>query len=305
MHYLITGGTGFIGRNLCAFLLKKGHTVTVLTRNAKTAHKNVRATIPCVESLQQLSTTPVVDIIVNLAGQSLASHRWTDDFKKILIDSRVNTTESILRYIEKTAKKPRLLISGSAIGFYGPKGDEKLLESSEPTPSFTHDLCAKWEQTAEQATHMGVRVCLLRTGLVLGANGGMLQEILPTFKWGFGGPWGQGIQWMSWIHLLDLLHIILYLSEHESLQGPVNVTAPYPVQNQEFATILARALHRPSLLKMPASLLRGIFGGMAEELLLSGQRVIPQKLLESSYVFQFPHLKTALKDILNRPGISH
>lgn len=302
MHYLITGGTGFIGRNLCTFLLKKGHTVAVLTRNVKTAHKILPPTVPCVESLQQLPTVPAVEIIVNLAGQSLASHRWTTHFKKILIDSRVNTTQNILHYIEKAPSKPRLLVSGSAIGFYGPKGDENLLENSLPTPSFTHDLCAKWEKTAEQATHLGVRVCLLRIGLVLGKNGGMLQGILPTFKWGFGGPWGQGVQWMSWIHLLDLLHIILYLSEHEPLQGPVNATAPYPVQNQEFASILASILHRPSLLKMPAPLLRSILGGMAEELLLSGQRVIPQKLLESGYIFQFPHLKAALKQILNHPG---
>lgn len=296
MQYLITGGTGFIGKNLCDALLKNGDSVTVLTRNQKKAEKILPRT-KCIESLQQLPTSTPFDVMVNLAGQPLASKRWTTRFKKVIVDSRVDTTEKLIQYIRQQTQKPKLFISGSAIGFYGPKGDEKIYEDAKPTPSFTYDLCAKWEAAAKKAEKERVRVCFLRTGLVLGQGGGILDQVSPAYKAGLGGPMGSGKQWMSWIYLIDLIGIILHLVEHPKLKGPINATAPNPVRNQEFASTLAKILHRPAIFKTPAFLLRMAVGEIADELLLTGQRVIPKKVLDSSYVFKFPYLRDALANI--------
>ncbi len=295
MKVLVTGGTGFIGTALLPALLAAGHQVTVLTRNA--ARANVPSGVHCIERLDALNDTPP-DAVINLAGENLGSARWTAASKARFLDSRIGMTTRLIEAFKSWSSAPSVLVNASAIGWYGARGDEPLTEQSGPGHGYAAELCAKWEAVASSAETLGVRVACLRIGIVLGLPGGALGQMLPPFKLGLGGPMGSGQQWMSWIHRDDLVAMMLRLMDDASLSGAFNGTAPEPVRNADFSRALGRALRRPAVLPMPGFALRLIVGEMADELLLQGQRVLPQRLLSTGFVFQHPRLDAALSALL-------
>ncbi|MEP6939759.1 MAG: TIGR01777 family oxidoreductase [Rudaea sp.] len=290
MHYLLTGGSGFIGRELCLKLTAAGHTVTVLTRDAYAAR---RVLLPRIHLVESLDSVGEVDAIVNLAGENLAAGRWTPTRKVALVASRTVETRRVLAWIARQASRPKVLVSGSAIGWYGKADDRVLDESAGGGGDFAARLCRDWEAEADKAADHGVRVCRVRTGIVLSRAGGALARMTPLFRLGLGGPIGDGGQWMSWIHRVDIVALIIWLVENPSLHGAWNGTAPNPVTNAEFAAALGATLHRPARLRMPAFLLRAALGEMAD-LVTSGQRVIPARAAAAGFRFQFDDLRAAL-----------
>ena len=298
MNILVTGGTGFIGSSLCRRLLGEGYRPSVLTRDRERVRQHLDEKIAALESLDEIQTEQAPEVIVNLAGRSLGSGRWTDALKQTFVDSRVGTTQKVLAYIADAPVKPRLLVSGSAVGYYGARGDEDLDEYSGPRHEFQSDLCASWEAEAVKAEDFGVRVCLLRTGVVLGKDGGALSSLVPPFRLGLGGHLGDGRQWMSWIHMDDVIGMILFLIANEELRGPFNCTAPNPETNRDFAKKLGRALHRPVFTYVPGWLVRIKVGEMAH-LFLTGQKVLPRRMLASGYDFQYPNLESALAEVIS------
>lgn len=297
MHVLVTGGSGFIGGALCRRLLAGGHAVSVLTRERQRAEQLFQGKVAAIESLDELPRETAPEAIVNLAGLSLGSGRWTERLKQEFIASRVGVTRQVISYIARTDRKPGILISGSAVGYYGARGDEELGEDAPPGNEYQSHLCKAWEAEALKAAQHGVRVCISRTGVVLGKGGGALSSLVSQFRLGLGGYVGSGRQWMSWVHIDDLVGIMLHLMADESLAGAFNSTAPNPETNRDFARKLAAALHRPALVWAPEWLLRLMVGEMAH-LYVTGQKVLPSRLLESGYRFKFPELRAALADIL-------
>lgn len=294
MHYLITGGTGFIGKALCANLIADQHRVTVFTRNVSRANACLPASATAIDKLDDASN---VDVVVNLAGKNLTDGRWSDERKQAFLDSRVGTTRHLNEWMANQPSRPEVMISGSAIGWYGARGDEKLPEESSPGDDFAAKLCLEWEAEAIKAEALGVRVCRLRTGVVLAADGGALARMVTPFKFGLGGPMGDGRQWMSWIARHDLIRMIRWLAETASASGAYNGTAPHPVTNADFAQALADALHRPSVIRTPAIALKLMFGEMAN-MLLTGQRVVPDRATSQGFVFDHPELSEALAAVL-------
>ncbi|MCF6282973.1 MAG: TIGR01777 family oxidoreductase [Candidatus Polarisedimenticolaceae bacterium] len=299
MKILITGGTGFIGTPLCHKLLAAGHTLTVLSRSASRVKERCGRSVTALQSLESLSAEDSFDAIINLAGEPIADARWSEARKVQLMESRIGITQQLIDYIKRAKQKPSVLISGSAVGYYGDSGDQPLDESSPFHDEFTHHLCHDWEAAASKAEAEGVRLCLLRTGLVVGRNGGFLAKMLLPFKLCLGGRLGDGKQWMSWVHLDDLVNLILHLLNHSELDGPFNGTAPNPVSNAEFTRTLAHSLHRIAPIPIPAITLKVAMGEMSR-LLLTGQRVMPKRALDSGFKFQFEQLSSALNDVLNR-----
>lgn len=295
---LITGATGFIGRHLCDDLRRQGASVIALTRDVRRARKRLGGDIEAVEKLADIPADRPVEAVVNLAGENLMSGPWTERRKRRFVDSRVGTTQRLVDWIGERERRPSVLVSGSAIGYYGRQECHILQEFDEPRPNFSHYLCERWEQTAQQAEDMGLRVCRLRTGLVLGTDGGVLKRMLPAFKLGLGCRLGSGEQWMSWIHIDDIVRLIQFLIGHDTLTGPFNGTAPTPVTNAEFTETLARELRRPVLFSAPAFVLRLTAGELADELLLASQRVVPAAAQEAGFEFRYPRLQPALADLL-------
>lgn len=293
MHVLITGGSGFIGRELCKQLFLAGHTATVLTRQPAKA-----LPLPGVRWVATLQEAQQVDAVVNLAGEPLAAGRWNTARKQLFRDSRIGTTQKLLSWVESLEQRPRVLVSGSAIGYYGAHDDSALTESAAPGEDFAATLCRDWETEALKARALGLRVCTLRIGIVLGNDGGALAQMLPPFRLGAGGPMGSGKQWMSWVRRSDLVRLILWLLQTESASGAYNGTAPQPVTNREFARTLGAVLSRPAVITTPAFALKLMFGEMAEALLLTGQRVLPAKAQAEGFVFLHPELGPALRDLL-------
>ncbi len=297
MRILITGGTGFIGHALVKVLLEQGHQLTLLTRKPNAPElQSYRHTL-IIDTLEQLSPDTRVDAIINLAGEGIADKRWSDKRKQVLLDSRLETTRSVLDFIARAEHKPQCLISGSAVGYYGDQGDVEVDESSTPASDFGQHLCDQWETLAQTAEQSGVRVCRLRIGLVIGRNGGFLKRMLLPFKSGLGGPLGNGRQWMSWIHRDDLVRLIVWLMTNDQCSGPYNGVAPNPVTNRKFTQTLARCLHRPALLPAPAPILKLVLGEMSA-LLLTGQKVRPRRALKAGFEFRFNDLQEALSDVL-------
>ena len=296
MHILITGGSGFIGSALCPTLADQGHRITVVSRHPQRTAGQFTGDITTVDSLDALSDEAAVDAIINLAGAPIIAKRWTAARKQVLLNSRIDTTHKLIRYIEGAARKPACLISASAVGYYGDQGDQVVTEQTAPKPDFAHSLCERWEQAALEASELGVRVCLLRIGLVAGRGGGFLQRMLLPFKLGLGGPIGAGTQWMPWVHIDDVIGMINWLLRDEQHRGPFNVTAPNPVTNLAFSHGLGRVLHRPARLPLPAGVLKLAMGEMSE-LLLTGQKALPQRALDGGYTFAFDDLQAALEDI--------
>jgi hypothetical protein len=293
---LITGGSGFIGRRFCTQAQQLGFQLCVLTRNPEAAAARLPASVRLIQRLSELEADYAPEVIVNLAGEPLAAGRWTQRRKQRFYDSRINLTDRLYDFCVARGHKPAVVISGSAIGYYGP-GDQPVDEHSTAVDGFSHQLCKTWEQSAKRFETLGTRVCYLRTGIVLGEEGA-LARMLPPFKLALGGPIGSGKQGMSWIHINDMVGAILHCINNPQIGGPVNATAPHPVSNAEFSTCLGVALNRPARLPMPALMVKLLFGEMGEELLLQGQYVLPNKLLANDFQFQYPDLEQALQQIV-------
>jgi uncharacterized protein (TIGR01777 family) len=292
-HVLITGGTGFIGSALAERLLARGSRVSVLTRDRERAHRQFDGKAWAIESMGELGASDPPDVIVNLAGKNLASERWDDEVKRELIASRVGTTEQVVDYIREAESKPGLLISGSAVGYYGARGNETLSETDSSGDEFQSILCEQWEAAALRAREFGVRVCLSRTGVVMGRDGGALAGLAPMFRLGLGAIAGRGDQWISWIHRDDLINIFFRFMDDQGLDGAFNNTAPHPVTNREFSKTLGRILRRPVWLRVPGWLMRLQMGEMAH-LYLTGQKVIPSRHLDNGFEFSHPDIGSAL-----------
>jgi uncharacterized protein (TIGR01777 family) len=293
----MTGATGLIGRRLMKVLAADGHSLHVLSRHAGT---NLPAGVklsawdpmknePPAESLQN------ADVVVHLAGEPVAQ-RWTEESKRKIRDSRVAGTRNLVQALSKLATRPAALVSASAIGYYGSRGDEVLTENSAPGTGYLAEVCEAWEREAVAAEALGMRVATVRIGIVLDPRGGALQKMLPPFRMGVGGKVGTGRQWMSWIHLDDLAGIFKMAIE-KPVQGPVNGSAPNPVVNADFTKALAVAVRRPAIFPVPEFGLKLLFGEMST-VLLGSQRVQPQKAASSGYQFRFPQLPGALADLL-------
>jgi uncharacterized protein len=294
MDITLTGATGFIGSRLVARLTERGDRVTILTRaprpgaNPRYLAWDARTTPPP-ESL-------AADAIVHLAGEPVAQ-RWTAAARTRILASRVESTRALVNGLAQSNERPKVLVSASAIGFYGARGDEVLTESSARGSGFLADVTAAWEQEARRAETLGIRVVMPRIGVVLGAGGGALAKMLPAFRVGGGGRMGSGKQWVSWIHAADLTGLIEFALGAEALAGPVNATAPTPVRNAEFTHELAQVLHRPAFAAVPELVLRVMFGEMAT-MLTGSQRVMPEVAGKAGYRFRLPDLRTALKNLL-------
>jgi hypothetical protein len=297
MHFLITGGTGLIGSALCDEIQSLGHDVYVWSRDANKVHKTCGASVIAIESLEQIGDNEDIDVVINLAGAPIANLPWTARRKRVLEKSRIDLTEQLVDWIRTRKVKPKTLISGSAIGWYGDQADTNLTEASLAHDEYTAELCEKWEQAALKAEDLGIRVCIVRTGLVLANKGGFLARMLAPFKLGLGGPIGHGQQYMSWIHLSDMLNILLSLAQNTSYKGIYNATSPEPVTNETFTFTLGRILNRPTRCRLPAWLLKCTMGEMSI-LLLGSQRVLPERLLAQGFQFQYTQLDAALEDVL-------
>ncbi len=293
---LITGATGFIGRRLVAGLVGAGHEVIALVRDPRRA--DLPAPIAIVTDLDQIAPDTRIDAVVNLAGEPISDSPWTLAKRRRILRSRLRVTRDVRRLIARLEARPEVLVSGSAIGWYGLHGDEPLDEAGPANACFSHRLCHAWERAAARAGALGVRVVALRIGLVLGVEGGMLSRLLTPFEFGLGGPMGSGRQWMSWIALDDCVRLILHAVADPRISGPLNATAPVPVTNRALSRALGRALGRPAWLAAPAAPLRLALGAFAEELLLGGQRVLPRKALAMGFRFRHPGIDSALHDIV-------
>jgi len=293
---LITGGTGFIGSALVHKIQSSNCKLIVLSRqdNPGIAKFN---NVEIIQNLNQIKKDTSLDAVINLAGEAIADKRWTKHRKQQLENSRIALTHELINVLKSLKTKPNVFISGSAVGFYGNGEDKFLSEISAPAIDYAHQLCHQWEMAARAAEDMGIRTCIIRTGLVVGKNGGFLKKMLPAFKVGLGGPLASGRQWMSWIHLQDMVHIIEFLLINEKCQGNYNATAPTPVTNLEFTKALNDALGKSLFFATPAWLLKLMFGEMSS-LLLEGQRVIPQRLLDAGFTFRFNQINDAILDIV-------
>jgi uncharacterized protein (TIGR01777 family) len=299
MKALVTGATGFVGPRLLRLLDQP----VVLSRNAERARRALGSLAGPIFRWDPLQGPPPpeafegVDVVLHLAGESVAEGRWTAAQKARIRDSRVLGTRHLVQGVSRAEVRPRVLVSASAVGYYGDRGDEELTESASPAHDFLADVCVAWEEEARAAEQFGVRVVTARTGIVLGAGGGALGKMLTPFKLGAGGPLGNGRQWMPWIHVADLARLYVHAAETSAVRGPMNAVAPHPVRNTDFTKALARQLHRPAFMPAPYFGLRLLFGEFAE-VLFASQRVIPQVALDSGFRFDFPDIAAALREIL-------
>jgi uncharacterized protein (TIGR01777 family) len=297
MRLVITGASGFIGTALCSQLLKKGHRLTLLThsapRSANTEMKRWHHWTPGTPGDWEL-TLEGADGVINLAGEPIAAKRWTPNQKRKIRISRIDATNSLVGAIAKAKQKPAFLLNASAVGYYGPRGDEIITEDTEPGNDFLSSVCRDWEDEAKKAEPLGLRVIRLRTGIVLGKGGGALPKMSLPFKFFVGGPLGPGNQWMPWIHLDDEVGLMLYSIENSAANGPFNATASNPERMKEFCQILGKVMRRPSWLRAPAFALRSALGEMAE-MLLTGQRAVPAAAQRLGYEFKYPQLTEALQ----------
>lgn len=298
MKALITGATGLVGRRL----VERLPSATILTRSPERAAASLGP-------VQAYAWEPLVgpppteafrnvEAVFNLAGEPVSHGRWSADKKRAIYDSRITGTRNLVAGLAQLERKPKVLVSASAIGIYGDRGDEVLDESSEPGSGFLAEVCVDWEREAMAATKLGVRVVCVRIGIVLSSSGGILARMITPFKLGVGGRLGSGSQWMSWIHIDDLVDLFVHASRCETCSGPMNAVSPEPIRNSEFTRSLGQSLHRPTLLPMPKAALRLAFGEMSE-IMLASQRVVPRAALESGYPFEHTELSNALTRALS------
>lgn len=300
MKILVSGGTGLVGRALVQDLLAADHTCVVLSRDPE--HYPQLADQVTIRAWDTLSTEPLTelmddsDAVIHLAGESIAAGRWTEQRKQQILDSRVASTRAMTAALVQAASPPRAFVQASAVGYYGPGGDQIITEDEPPGTDFLAQVCEHWESASAEAEASGVRRALARTGIVLSSEGGALPRMALPFRLFAGGPAGSGRQWMPWIHLADEVRALRFLLETEEARGAFNLTAPNPVTNREFSRLLGKQLRRPSLLPAPAVALRLALGEMAD-LILTGQRAVPSRLLDLGFDFRFPDLESALQDI--------
>lgn len=303
MHIVVAGGSGFLGAPLSVHLADGGHDVTILTRQnpagrAGRQRVTYQAWSPNGETGSWADVLDGADAVVNLSGESIAARRWSAAQKATIRDSRLLATRSLAAAIRAAARKPRALVSGSAVGYYGDRGEEILTEASAPGSDYLAGVCQEWEATANSVADL-TRVALIRTGIVLDRRGGALAKMLPPFFMFAGGPLGSGRQYMPWIHRDDWVRLVGWTLTHDAARGPINATAPAPVTNAEFSKALGHALHRPSFMPAPAFALRIALGEMADALLLSGQRAMPARAASLGFSFRFEKIDAALADIFN------
>jgi len=303
MKILITGSTGLVGTALTQDLQRSGHTVCRLIRpgtSTRAIGNSQGFDVNWNPATGELGGAAVgADAVVNLAGASIADGRWTPQRKQLLRSSRVDTTRALVQALAKMSARPRVLISASATGIYGNRGDETLTEASQPGNDFLSGIAREWESEALKAEVLGIRVVRLRFGVILSKNGGALPQMIRPFQFGGGGKIATGKQWMSWITLDDVVTILRLALENANITGPLNVVSPQPVTNAQFTKLLAAALHRPALFPVPAFALRLLLGEMADALLLSSQRVLPAQLQKLNHQFLHPDLSTALAAVLS------
>lgn len=292
---LVTGGTGFIGQLLCPTLLAKGYNLTVLSRQSDSAVQSVCGRVEALGDLKSLEGHPGFDAVINLAGEGIADKRWSESRKQALRDSRIGLTHTLTEVIKTWQQPPAVLVSGSAVGFYGNQGSNPVTEDTPPVDEFTHQMCRDWENAALQNRSDRTRVCLSRTGIVVGPGGGFLKRMLLPFKLGVGGRIGNGEQFMPWVHRDDVVAALVWMLETPEASGAYNVVSPDPVSNRSFTATLARVLHRPAIFPVPAAVLKVALGEMAG-LLLTGQQAYPKKLTDEGFEFRYTELEPALKD---------
>jgi len=300
---IITGGTGFIGYPLCLYLIREGFEVFCLTRNASAAEERWGKRIKFVEWDAKSAAgwgkyAEGAAAIINLAGESIGTGRWTDKKRRRIILSRLNAGKAVIDVVKSVARKPEVLIQASAIGIYGNRGKEALDENSESGDGFLARVARDWEDSTKEIESWGVRRVVVRSGLVLGTDGGPLPRLVMPFRFFVGGPIGNGKQWMSWIHIMDEIKGILFLMGRGDLNGVFNLTAPHPLQNKVFSRELGKVLGRPVWFPVPSHFLKLLFGKMAEETILTSHRVLPARLEKSGFEFTFPDLRGALNDLL-------
>ncbi len=301
MRVLITGGTGLIGRALATELIAAGHEVVVFSRRPERTQglpANVEVVGWAVRAFQGWGR--LVDGaggIVNLAGENLASGRWTPEWKRRILESRLNAGRAVVEAVDGAQQKPLVVVQASGVGYYGPRGDEEVTEEASPGSDFLARLAVEWEASTAPVEELGVRRVIIRSATVLSAEGGALPRLLLPFRFFFGGPLGNGRQWFPWIHIADEVRAIRFLLEDEAASGPYNLVAPHPLTNAEFARALGRVLGRPAWLPVPAFALRLLLGEMSS-MLLTGQRAVPRRLLEAGFTFHFPDAESALRDLL-------
>jgi uncharacterized protein (TIGR01777 family) len=299
VRVLLTGGTGFVGGALCRALTAQGADVTVLTRAPETRGARLPDTVRLIRSTLDISDDECFDAFVNLAGEGIAERRWTHRRKNVLLESRLTTTRALVTLARRLQTPPSVMVSASAIGFYGDAGGAELTEASSAVrKDFGYRLCDAWEEEARRVQEAGVRLAILRIGVVLAADGGMMKQLLPLYRLGAGARLGGGGQWFSWIHRDDLLEIILRCLESPSVEGVFNAVAPNPVPQAEFHATLCRLCHRPDIWRIPAPVLRWTLGEMSA-LMLASQRVVPGRLLHQGFAFRFPDVESALSDIVS------
>lgn len=301
MRIFLTGATGFIGRSLVQRLLGQGHEVSAWVRDLDAARARLGPDVGLVATSAgragMQAAVDRADAVVNLAGEPLFNGRWNAAKKERMVSSRVDLTRDLVEAMRSSPQRPRALVSASAIGIYGDRGDEVLNESSTHATGYLADLCEKWEAAARGAEALGVRTTLLRIGIVLGPDGGALAQMLPIFRLGGGGPLGSGTQKMSWIHIDDMVEMIVHALENEAVHGVLNATAPLPVTNRDFSTELGRALNRPAFLPAPAFAVRLLLGE-SSQVVLGGQHVLPTRCLETDFRFRFCDVRSALEDLV-------
>ncbi|MCM1565632.1 MAG: TIGR01777 family protein [Dehalobacter sp. 4CP] len=306
MNVLIIGGTGFLGRNLTKELMSSGYKVSVITRNRQFTADKVENNVDLIEwdnisPLSSIYDFKEFDVVINFAGESIGNHRWSNLVKQEILNSRINTTRSIVNAINDGTMNPKVLINASAVGYYGPRQDDKIAESEGPGQDFLAEVCKKWEDEAYKVQNEFTRVVTIRIGVVLGSQGALTRMVIP-FKYYIGGPLGKGNQWLPWIYIQDLIRMFRFIIEHDEVTGPVNGTAPEPVRMKGFSKILGEVLKRPSWFPVPEFVLKIALGQMSE-MLLHGQRAIPQKISDIGFEFKFPDLRSALEDALRNRNV--
>ncbi|QYO66250.1 TIGR01777 family oxidoreductase [Leptolyngbya sp. 7M] len=295
MKILITGASGLIGKALQRSFTEKGYQMLLASRSEAKDDKHIQWNVETGFAEEDLGRLEALDAAIHLAGENIAGLRWTDEKKKAIRDSRVFGTRTMIEAFAKLEQRPKTFIAGSAIGFYGDRGDGELTEASPSGNTFLAETCKEWEAESRRAEDLGIRTVLLRTGIVLSKDGGALATMLTPFKLGLGGVIGSGKQWMSWVSLDDVVEIVNFVLEDEKVRGAVNVVSPNPATNEEFTKTLGEVLYRPTILPLPEFAVHMVFGEMGDALLLDSTRVRPKRLLDSGYKFKLPDLRSALE----------
>ncbi|MEJ7623276.1 MAG: TIGR01777 family oxidoreductase [Pyrinomonadaceae bacterium] len=300
MKILLTGASGLIGTELQKALRARGHELLIATRKEADDAEHIQWDVE--SGFADLEKLEGIEAVVHLAGESVSGLRWTEDKKKAIRDSRVKGTRVVVEAISRLKSRPGVIVSASAIGFYGDRGDEELTESSSAGDTFLAEVCKQWEAESRRAEDAGIRTVLLRTGIVLSKDGGALGTMLLPFKLGLGAVVGDGKQWMSWISLDDHVEAIIFALENDSLRGAVNAVSPNPVTNEEFTKTLGEVLYRPTFLPLPEFLVSTVFGEMGDALLLGSTKVLPKRLEDSGFSFRYPNLKPAIEHAVSEPS---